>query len=51
MKLNLGCGNDIRKEYEHLEVSINEKEAIYNTIRELYNEIQLKLVEIQMRSR
>ena len=43
--------NDIRKEYEHLEVSINEKEAIYNTIRELYNEIQLKLVEIQMRSR
>jgi len=43
--------NNIRKEYDSLQVSRKEKEALYTAIRELYNDIQIRIVELQMHSR
>ncbi|HYD03081.1 MAG TPA: hypothetical protein VEC16_02175, partial [Alphaproteobacteria bacterium] len=40
--------NQIRQAYENAQVSRKEKEALYVAIRELYNDIQLKIVESQM---
>jgi hypothetical protein len=43
--------NDIRKAYEQVNAPRKEKEALYTAIRELYNDIQLKIVESQMHTR
>jgi len=43
--------NDIRKAYDQVDAPKKEKEALYNAIRELYNDIQLKMVESQIHSR
>ena len=40
--------NDIRKAYDEVEAPAKEKEALYTSIRELYNDIQLRFVEAQI---
>jgi len=42
--------SDIRRAYNSLQTSRKEKEALYTAIRELYNDIQLKMVDMQMHS-
>ena len=40
--------NAIRRSYDSLNVTRKEKEALYTALRELYNDIQLKVVESQL---
>jgi len=40
--------NNIRKDYAEVHASQREKEALYTSIRELYNEIQLHIVDSQL---
>jgi len=40
--------NTIRKAFEQVQATKSEKEAMYYAIRELYNDIQLKIVEAQI---
>ncbi len=42
--------NLIRKSYDTIDSRKDEKEALYTAIRELYNDIQLKIVESQLNS-
>ncbi|MGV8141448.1 MAG: hypothetical protein ACP5NW_03335 [Candidatus Woesearchaeota archaeon] len=43
--------NNIRRAYEQIPNSSGDKEGLYTAIRELYNDIQLKMVEAQIHSK